>query len=143
MKKGFFDKVFATGVTLNSKDFLGTERQQFFQVMEDEYGYNKNALRNRLFYYGFEEWMLQGIDNLKDEYAKNHSDLAEWRDRKDCSYIDLVKQKYGRLSNFLQFLRERGLLCQRTTIRRFVDDDWKPWERLGMKKILTDYCDRY
>lgn len=143
MKKGFFDKVFLPGGTMKPSDFRGTERMQFLSVMEEEYGYNRNALRSRLFYRGFDEWMIKGIDHIKDEFAVTNPDLADWREEKDKSYFELVKQEYGRLMNFSQFLRERGLLCYRTTMRRFEQDDWKPWERIGMQKILTDYCDRY
>lgn len=142
MKKGFFDKVFSPGGTIASKDFRGTDRLQFLLVMEEEYGYNRAALQNRLFYRGFDGWMLQGIDQIKDEYAKEHPELTEWREKKE-PFFELLKRCYGGCTSFWRFLRGKDMNSDKTIRRRFYHEDWKPWERIGMQKILADYCDRY
>lgn len=141
-KKGFFDELFIPGQTISSKVLLGAERNRFFACMSGEYELNVSMLYNRMFVLGFSEWMLTGVDQIKDDFAKEYPALAEWRD-KDMSFLQLCEQENIPKSRFFAMLRKYGFRSVDSTRKRFSNETWKRWERIGMKKILTDYCDRY
>lgn len=141
MRKDFFDVVFSPNTPLPSNALLGVERSKFFAVMEEEQGLKTSALYNRLFNLGFDAWMLEGVDAVKDEFAVDYPELAAWRNSKSSFYA-LVRRSNAQLAAFYAFMRKKGMMSLRTTMKRFKEDKWKPWEKRGMKVVLQEYCDR-
>lgn len=141
MKKDFFDAVFSPGGTLVSGEFVGGQRERFFAAMESQYDLNPRMLYNRIFKIGFEAWMLMGVDSVKDEFARLYSILEDWREEREQSFMELIEEKDIPKMAFYKFIKELGISSTRVIYRRFTDEDWKDWERIGIKQILTEYCD--
>lgn len=140
LKKGFFDAVFTHGGTLPTSKVKGVLRYTLGLFVEEQYQYKAPTFKNRLFHIGFDDWMLIGIDQLKDEFAREHPNLAEWRES-DKSYMQLVREHRVPRMQFYNYLRRRGFKSHKVALRRFESEDWKRWEREGVKRMLADFCD--
>lgn len=138
LKKGFFDRVFTPCTTLDSKTLLDTERSMLFAIMA-QHGFNISTFRNRLFYIGFKQWMITGVDALKDGFAKLHPELEAWRKDKR-SFMALIEDLKIPKGEFYNYMCDAGMTSQITVKRRFKDEDWQNWEKRGIKSILTEYC---
>jgi hypothetical protein len=45
----------------------------------------------------------------------------------------------GLITAFKNIMHEKGMMSDVTIIKRFNADDWKPYERCGVSKIISDY----
>lgn len=139
LKKGFFDAVFTHGGTMPTTAVRGVLRYTLALFVEEEYGYKGPTFKNRLFHLGFDEWMLIGIDRMKDEFAREHPELAEWRES-DKSYMQLLREYKVPKMQFYNYLRRLGFKSHKVALRRFASEDWARWEREGVKAMLADFC---
>lgn len=123
----------------------------------------KNGLTTSTFYLrffqkGFFAWEIMGINKckhtflelpevsnvLKDYmpvgYEGKYGFLYEHAKSEEpgCFYAALREAKSGLCSKFLDYMSELGM-CSGTAIRRFVEEDWKPWEVAGIEDMLNDY----
>lgn len=124
------------------------------------YGAKQSFSYNRFFRDGFAQWELEGIDNIMCDFVGEHTDAlyngycenvvtpATDGDKKQIlmSYIAaapgnfyaLVGFVYGYREKFRVFMRDRGMsFC--TLYRRFHDEDWRPYERVGIRKIWEEF----
>lgn len=139
LKKGFFDAVFTHGGVMSTAEVKGVLRNALSIFVEDEYGYKAPTFRNRLFHLGFDEWMLLGIDRIKDEFAREHPEIAEWRNS-ELTFMQLLTVHRVPKMQFYARLRQLGFKSHKVAHRRFETDDWARWEREGVKAMLADFC---
>lgn len=139
LKKGFFDAVFTPGGVMPTKQVLGALRNALVLYAEEEYGYKETTFKNRLFRLGFDAWQLMGIDRIKDEFASEHPEIAEWRSS-DKSYIELMTEHHLPKMKFYAYLRGLGIMSHKVAHRRFMVEDWARWEKEGVKAMLINFC---
>ena len=53
-------------------------------------------------------------------------------------YSCLKRVNAGMCNKFIAYMNERGMSAA-TVIKRFTTDNWKPWEKEGIRKLLTSY----
>lgn len=139
LKKGYFDAVFKPGGVIPTKKVMGALRDALVVFVTEEYGYKESTFKNRLFRLGFDAWQLMGVDRIKDEYAREHPELAEWRSS-DKSFFELMTDLHLPKMQFYAYLRGLGMMSHKVASRRFTNEDWARWEREGVKAMLTQFC---
>lgn len=138
VKKGFFDKVFEPRGTLPSTSIRGSLREMLFAFAEQEYGLRYQMFNRRLFKLGFDAWQINGIDCVKDEFAKWYPDLVEWRDE-GKPFLKLIEDYRVPKMEFYSYLSSIGFCSSKVARRRFLEENWKRWERVGIRKLLSEF----
>lgn len=138
IKKGFFDQVFEPHGTIPSTSLRGSLREMLFAYIEQECEMKTSTLMNRLFVIGFEAWQILGIEEVKDGFARQYPELAEWRDE-DMSFLKLVEDCCIPKMTFYEYLYSLGFCSSKVAKRRFEEEKWKVWELKGIKKLLYEF----
>ena len=138
VKKGFFDKVFEPRGTLPSTSIRGSLREMLFAYAEQQYGLKYQMFNSRLFKIGFDAWQIMGVDAVKDEFAKWYPDLVEWREE-GKPFLKLIEYYRVPKMEFYGYLSSVGFCSSKVARKRFLEEKWKPWERVGIKKLLLDF----
>ena len=113
---------------LKSSDFSAEEKAHIINSLVAE-GCTKSTAYVRLFRDGFVQWQLDGIVNTVREYAsQNNLSLAEPLDAEFYSTLPSREK-------FKEFMKSRGM-CWGTTIQRFTEWNFKPWELKGVRHLL-------
>ena len=126
------------------------ERNEFRDVMEQA-GAGWQMLYQRMTYRGFDAWELSGIDRcMSDFWQMVHSESnASESDASDGNTSDgdtatpmppldhfwqtLVEQ--GHNVGFIKYMEVHGM-SRNTTIKRFTELNFKPWEMDGVASII-------
>lgn len=130
--------------TLAPKDVLSADKQRLYEHF-GKYGLPHSTCYLRIFDKGFKEWEIVGVDSIKDSFIKEH--LSEISAAVDGD-VDLCKLRgsefYGYLhraklvSEFKRLMNRLGM-SEGTTLKKFLKDDFKLWERKGVKSLIGEF----
>lgn len=153
MKMSVFDKILQTKSPLGVNDLSPDEKKALFALMV-QYGASNGFAYDRFFQKGFQPWELDGIDAIKSDFLKAHEKemmesedadgtkgyaFALSLDNSDGGFWRAIGQVPGLITAFKNIMHEKGMMSDVTIIKRFNADDWKPYERCGVRKIISDY----
>ena len=72
-----------------------------------------------------------------EQFEERSFDLNEaggfWQFLGDIEY----RQRFG------NFMAERGMKSYRTVMKRFGDDDWKEWEKMGIRQVTELFMEKF
>lgn len=130
--------------TLAPKDVLSADKQRLYEHF-GKYGLPHSTCYLRIFDKGFKEWEIVGVDSIKDSFIKEH--LSEISAAVDGD-VDLCKLRgsefYGYLhraklvSEFKRLMNRLGM-SEGTTLKKFLKDNFKLWERKGVKSLIGEF----
>lgn len=148
-----FDKIIG-GRTLSPKDLTPDEKKDLYALFE-AHGMTRSTCYLRFFDKGFDEWEISGISNIIDIFLHTSSCvswsdytnkdgsqgyaavLALAHDNDDGRFYDIVTNlKIG--NKLVELMAKKGMKSQTTVRTRFKANDWKPWERKGIRRILEE-----
>ncbi len=126
-------KILSPHVVLSPSDLTADEKKEIYALFE-EYEMPQSTAYIRLFTKGFDEWELQGINNIKADFCteNNLQDLAGVGEG-FYSSLPFMSGLKVKLVNFVALL---GMEHRNTVNKRFDADDWKKWERIGIRSII-------
>lgn len=125
---------------LVSEDLTVDEKQKLNEVMVKN-GATRGYSYHRFYKDGYKEWEMAGIDDLKKAFCEElsidgYTNLEYDNDRKGSFMEMLLRNRvFGR---FADWMAERGMLSHMTVRKRFRLDDWRKFERIGIKKVLAE-----
>lgn len=147
------EKIFAGGI-LDPKDLTADEKKWLYAVMQQQ-GMSMSTAYIRFFSKGFSPWELLGVSQLRESFlitspccVDNHNTeekgsrgygyvLTLAKDYDDSKFYDIVTNlKMG--VKLCEYMAEKGMLSPTTVRTRFKANDWKPWELMGVIKVLQD-----
>ena len=120
------------GIFLSS-DLSIDEKKTLYGLMQ-MYGASTALAYDRFFKEGFDEWELEGIDTIVQTFCKDNGIPYQI----DKPLFDMIDVRLG-LKEPLYHQMEAMGMCRNTVRKRFSQNDWKQWERMGIKKILYEY----
>lgn len=149
MTKETILKVLTPGCSLSASDMTPQEKQSLYDMMVAE-GATQSFAYDRFFKEGFQQWEIEGTDSLKRQYVAEME-----RDGADCGHFTSMSDDdqmcHGHFWRFLgiirhrtrfaQFMADRGMKSAVTVAKRFGSDDWKPFERRGIRAVLTEFVE--
>ena len=157
MNKEKFDKLIS-GRALPVKLMSPVEKKRLFELMT-QYGATEHFARDRFFKEGFKSWEYIGIDNLKVEYLQSHpgeiagclrdtpsaQSLFDATMRRDQTVPGVFYQLLlmaHLTADFVGYMSDLGMLSSPTVIKSFTEDNWKAYERKGIKAIVEEFCEK-
>lgn len=155
MNKDIFKKVSNhSSSALEIRDLTPDEKKRLYALMQRN-GSSASFAYDRFFKEGFAWWELVGIDNIKKNFLRHHAaDLlgpdrdgdkgyayALSLDDEPGSFYRAILQVRGLADKFKRYMHYLGMLSEATIIRRFREDDWRIYERRGIRSIIDEYCD--
>ena len=72
------------------------------------------------------------------EGDKGYLYILAQSDEPGVFYSCLKRVNAGMCNKFIAFMNERGMSAA-TVIKRFTTDNWKPWEKEGIRNLLNSY----
>lgn len=141
---------------------IPVEEKKSIQTFFMDYGFTMSTFYLRFFQKGFSEWEILGVENCKEQFlalpdvAKCLLDYVETdvlgaplgdkgylytlakSDKPNVFYSCLKKAQGGLCVKFGEFMAQKGM-SGGTTIKRFTDENWKPWENIGIQTLLEKY----
>lgn len=153
MKTSIFYKILQTKRPLGVNDLSPDEKKSLFALMVRN-GASAGFAYDRFFQKGFQVWELDGINTIKCGFLKDHEqELLESVDEdgtKGYAYalsLDdskggfwrAIGQVPGLISEFKNIMHEKGMMSDVTIIKRFNADDWKQYELIGVRQIISDF----
>lgn len=137
MNDEVFKKINEPKGHLISSDLSAEDKQALFALMH-KYGATNSMTYNRFFRDGFSQWELKGINEILSDFCEEHnleipSDKSLW---------NAMPNRAGLKESIYQRMEELGM-SRHTTRKRFTSKDWKPWERIGIHRIIQKYCKDY
>ena len=120
------------GIFLSS-DLTIDEKKVLYGLMQ-MYGAGQALAYDRFFKEGFDEWELQGIDAIVQDFCRENGITYQ----SDKSLFEMIDGQVGLKEPLYQKMEPMGM-CRNTVRKRFTQNDWKPWERMGIKKIMDEY----
>ena len=134
-KKTILEKILTPHGVLAPSDLTAAEKKYLYDALE-RFGMPTSTAYQRLFNKGFDEWELQGIDRIKHEFiAENNLPQMERVGEGFYSSLPFMSGLKVKLVNKLALL---GMEHRNTVDKRFDADDWKPWERKGIRDIISE-----
>ena len=121
---------------LDVTDLTPDEKKQLYAFLTAQ-GMTQSTAYARFFERGFDEWELRGIDAIKRDFCDRHA-LNHLRQTGEGFYSALTGP--GQKTALLNLMSELGMEHRNTVSTRFDADNWKPWERRGLRDLLTDLC---
>lgn len=137
----------------------GDEKKRLYGIMAD-YGAKGSFSYVRFFRDGFDLWELEGIDNIKRAFIAENVDvlfsayeenvvapvtdgarteiLMSYVSASPYNFYTLLGFVHGCKSRFCEIMREKGM-SMATFYRRFSEEDWRPYERVGIHKVWEDF----
>lgn len=130
--------------TLAPKDVLSADKQRLYEHF-GKYGLPHSTCYLRIFDKGFKEWEIVGVDSIKDSFIKEHLseisaavdgdvDLCKLRGSEFYEYLHMAKL----VSEFKRLMNRLGM-SEGTTLKKFLKDDFKLWERKGVKSLIGEF----
>lgn len=167
MTKEIINKICSPSAPLTSADLTADEKKLLYQTMTDA-GATEGFSYNRFFKEGFSAWEIDGINTVKIDFL-HHLQTVEKRDDihisadlegqyrvyynikvgEEQSFDLLVAGDFWRFlgdiqmrKRFGEFMEERGMLSYLTVAKRFSADDWREWEKVGIRQIMEQFYDK-
>lgn len=152
MTKKNFEKILKNDI-LNVSDLTVEEKKALYARME-ELGMSQSTAYLRFFSKGFDRWEIEGITHTKNEFllTETPETMKEGERKGDVGYEYVLSLNIAdEPGAFYKFCQERVLcnklvdfmftrgMSQGTTRARFREDNWKPWEVMGIKAILEEF----
>ena len=161
MTKEFVKKITKSHTPLQTDDMTVEDKKSLYAALEKK-GFTLATFYLRFFHKGFSEWEIEGIDECKRQFlllTDVSQSLLEYVDENDPQMVDgdkgylyvlahsnepgmfyscLKRVNAGMCNKFIAYMNERGMSAA-TVIKRFTTDNWKPWEKEGIRKLLTSY----
>ena len=159
MSKEIVKKITKLCTPLHTDDLTAEDKKALYAVL-DKKGFTRATFYLRFFQKGFSEWEIEGIDECKRQFLllpDVSQPLLEYVDEHDSQMVDgdkgylyvlahsnepgifyscLKRANAGMCNKFIAYMNERGMSAA-TVIKRFTTDNWKPWEKEGIRKLLT------
>ena len=161
MTKEIVKKITKICTPLRTDDLTAEDKNALYAALEKK-GFTLSTFYLRFFQKGFSEWEIEGIDECKRQFLllpnvaqqlldfvdnddlqmeagdKGYLYILAQSDEPGIFYSCLKRVKAGMCNKFIAFMNERGMSAA-TVIKRFTTDNWKPWEKEGIRNILNSY----
>ena len=130
---------------LDAKDLTADEKKDLYALMM-RYGATEALAYNRFFDKGFDEWELRGINQCKADFIRDNLDGVEDTHirallcQTDNGFYSALPLLSGLRGKLLEHMAPLGMETRVTVAKRFEDDDWKEWERVGIRHIIREFC---
>lgn len=137
MKYSVFNKLYdVPHGHLEADDLSPAEKKQLYDMLAT-YGMTPSTAYLRLFYKGFDLWEIQGIDHIRNEFCENNNlqDIA----RKGEGFYSALTPYKGMKLQLTNLMTALGMEHRNTINHRFDADDWKPWERKGIRQLIANF----
>lgn len=159
MTKEIRNKICTPGAVLGCHDLTAEEKKRLYQTMTG-FGASESWTYDRFFKEGFCQWELDGIVTTKIDYLHllytgekveiEHRNVGGERyrtfysaDGQERSFDLNVAGDFWRFlgdmkrkSHFAEFMATRGMRSAMTVTKRFSEDRWKEYERVGIARVL-------
>ena len=161
MTKEFVKKITKSHTPLQTDDMTVEDKKSLYAALEKK-GFTLATFYLRFFQKGFSEWEIEGIDECKRQFLQLtdvSQPLLEYADESDSQMVEgdkgylyilaqsnepgifyscLKRVNAGMCNKFIAYMNERGMSAA-TVIKRFTTDNWKPWEKEGIRNLLNSY----
>lgn len=144
MERHIFSKLESPGGHLEAKDLTADEKRGLYALM-GKYGLPESTTYNRFFDKGFDPWELMGVNQCKTDFTVSIED-AGLRDalyNTDNGFYSALPEGSGYRMRLVNHMAERGMVHRATVEKRFDADDWKEWERRGVRAVIDEFCAMY
>lgn len=145
MQRDFLEKLDGGG-HLVSGDMSADEKKELYALMI-KYGATESTTYNRFFEKGFDEWELRGINRCKAEFISAHigddADLCEQLLETGAGFYEALPFMSGLRMKLVNFMSGLGMEHRTTIDKRFNADDWKEWERMGIRNIIKEFLQHH
>lgn len=135
-KEQLLSKISVPQGHLEPTDLTPDEKKQLNDLMASN-GMSGSTAYVRFFDKGFDEWELRGIDQIKREFCDRYA-LNNLRNTGEGFYSALAGN-HGLKTALLNQMTIYGMEHRRTVEKRFDSDDWKPWERIGIRALISNF----
>lgn len=150
MTKDVFNKITTPFSPLSSDELLVSEKKVLMDFFASK-GLLPSTFYLRFFQKGFSIWEIIGVNECKKQFLRL-SDVAKILSESAVANVDILMKSEGNgvfyenlrkvgnglCGKFFSFMQERGMSTN-TVIKRFKNEDWKPWEIDGVKTMLEPY----
>ena len=161
MTKEILHKILKEGTALDI-NAIPVEEKKAMQTFFMDFGFSVSTFYLRFFQKGFSEWEILGIEDCKNQFLalpdvaqclleyvetdvlgatlgdKGYLYTLAQCDKPNVFYSCLKKAQGGLCVRFSEFMAQKGMSTG-TTIKRFTDENWKPWESVGIQSLLNQY----
>ena len=161
MTKEILSKILKGGTALDIKA-IPVDEKKAMQTFFMDFGFSISTFYLRFFQKGFSEWEIVGIEKCKNQFLalpdvaqclleyvetdvlgatlgdKGYLYTLAQCDKPNVVYAGLKKSQGGLCVRFVEFMEQKGMSTG-TTIKRFTDENWKPWESVGIQSLLNQY----
>ena len=117
---------------LKATDLTPEEKVKLYTMMS-KYGASMSFSYDRYFKEGFDAWEIEGIDNILRRFCEEHG-IAEVKTFDELPAGDGIRMA------LYEEMNSKGM-CNAVTRRRFKANDWKPFERVGVQAIFTQFVE--
>lgn len=144
------------GAHLECNDLTPNQKMLLWDVMKAE-GASQGFAYDRFFKEGFREWELIGVDAIKAAFIEEHQRelwtepeedgtvgyaaiLANYGDtlEREGGFYDTIGRVTGLKKAFTEQMNRMGMGTNQV-LQRFTTDNWKPWQRRGIRAIIDDF----
>ena len=161
MTKEIVKKITKSHTPLQTDDMTVEDKKSLYAALEKK-GFTLATFYLRFFQKGFSEWEIEGIDECKRQFLslpnvaqqlldyvddddtqrlegdKGYLYILAQSDEPGVYYSCLKRVNAGMCNKFIAYMNERGMSAA-TVIKRFTTDNWKPWEKEGIRNLLNSY----
>ena len=161
MTKEIIEKITKSHTPLQTDDMTVEDKKSLYAALEKK-GFTLATFYLRFFQKGFSEWEIEGIDECKRQFLllpNVAQQLLDYVDEDDPQRLEgdkgylytlaqsddpgvfyscLKRVNAGMCNKFIAYMNERGMSAA-TVIKRFTTDNWKPWEKEGIRNLLNSY----
>ena len=144
MERHIFSKLESPGGHLEAKDLTADEKRGLYALM-GKYGLPESTTYNRFFDKGFDPWELMGVNQCKADFVASIDDdaLRTVLYNTDGGFYRSLPEGSGYRVRLVSHMSERGMVHRATVEKRFDADDWKEWERRGVRAVIDEFCALY
>ena len=134
-----FKKIFVDKGVLNPDDLSAAQKQSLYDLMES-YGASRSFTYDRFFKEGFEQWELTGVNAIKKEFANVQNLPFDPTDVTPGAFYKMLGEQRGLKATLREVMKAAGMKSEVTIIARFTTDNWKPFELMGVRTIIEEFC---
>lgn len=143
------EKLTAPETHLTCDDLTPTQKKLLDEVMA-RHGAKWGLTYNRFFRFGFKEWELRGIDQIKRDFLEEHHDDIYSADGSvllppidvivsgNGMFYKILGMKVGMKKCFTEHMNTLGMGFNQA-ISKFSVDDWIDYERVGIRAIMEEF----
>jgi len=144
MERHIFTKLESPGGHLEAKDLTADEKRGLYTLM-GKYGLPESTTYNRFFDKGFDPWEMAGINQCKTDFVETveNEAIKNILYGTDDGFYSALPEGSGYRMRLVSHMAERGMVHRATVEKRFDADDWKEWERRGVRAVIDEFCNLY